>query len=591
MTQQPPTRAKDFASVYIERVTIQDFRGISECTLELEPDLTLLVGRNNVGKSRILSAIQIALGGRPADVDDFTMGSVEEPKIDIVMAPLPPESEMHEDTFDDDVVRKFASVSQTVREEPFRERVAWRTRIRRSAEGGGARSESVFLNYDVNTGAWIEQANPFILSREHRQTFAVDLVGTGRDLMEELGRRGSGIRRVLSDLEIEDEVREEIESQLTALGKKILDGSSTLESISLALARLDSQIGSMGSPDLNPLPVRVEELARSISIELNSGHGSMPIRLHGAGSRSLASLQVQGVLYDRRLGHDGPSLRPHPVSLIEEPEAHLHPQATLELAGLLRDLRGQKIVSTHSAILVTAVDPKCIRLLPGGFPASPIVDLGPADTDAVATHRSFRPSSYHVEMEKLRRLVERPLGELLFANVLILGDGASERAFLPVVLRHALKAKSHGICVLDPQSMNSPEAQAAIKFANMISMPWFLFADSDGPGREAVDSIVKNYAQGDMSRVVWASGLDEDGNPLEGAFEQMLVKFDETMCREVCVDLGRRVDESASTLKVMKGLKGSGGSRFASALITKYPSHDDWPASLRRLIAVLEREL
>lgn len=591
MTQQPNEGSSHFAAVYVERVTVRNFRGVTECSVELEPDLTLLVGRNNVGKSRILSAIQIAFGGRPADVDDFTVGGSAEPEIDVVVAPTTPGSESEEDAFDDALGRRFAGVSQTVREEPFRERIAWRTHIRRSSEGKGARSEAVFLNFNASTGVWIELGRPFPLSRDHRQVFAVDLVGTGRDLMEELGRRGSGIRKVLSDLEVSDSDRETLEAQLSALGQEIVTGSQTLASIADALRQLNRLIGSMGSPDLNPLPIRLEELARSISIDLNSGNGAMPIRLHGSGSRSLASLQVQGVLYERRLGTDGPRIRPHPLTLIEEPEAHLHPQASLELAGLLSSLQGQKVVSTHSSQLVTAVDPNCIRILPGGKQGSGVIDLGPAETDVAATHRAFRPSAHQAEMEKLRRLVERPFGELVFANALVIGDGASERAFLPVILRHALKDKTHGVCVIDPESMNGTLAHAAAKFANMMDMPWFLFADSDDAGRKAVMSLIEEQGAGDMNKVVWAMGVDEFGAPLVGAFEHMLAEFDDELCRNACADIGVTVSESGSVLTAMKGLKGNGGASFASRLIEHYPSISDWPVSLQTLVGRLDAEL
>ncbi len=591
MTQQPVDPPSEFASVYLERVTIREFRGIAECSVELEPDLTLLVGRNNVGKSRILSAIQIAFGGRPADVDDFTIGETAEPEIDVVVAPTPPASSSDENAFVDAIARRFAGASQTIKEEPFAERIAWRTRIRRSSEGTGARAESAFLTFNASTGAWVEQGSPFSLSRDHRQAFAVDLVSTGRDLMEELGRRGSGIRKVLSDLEVNETDREELEAQLSTLGADIVSGSQTLASIAEALRQLNRLIGSLGSPDLNPLPIRLEELARSISIDLNSGNGAMPIRLHGAGSRSLASLQIQGVLYERRLGTDGPRVRPHPLTLIEEPEAHLHPQASLELASLLSGLRGQKVVSTHSPQLVTAVDPKCIRILPGGRPELRIVDLGPADSDAAAPHRAFRPSTHRAEMEKLRRLVERPFGELLFANALVIGDGASERAFLPVVLRHALADKAHGVCVIDPESLNGTLAHAAAKFANMVDMPWFLFADSDEAGQTAVKSLIDSQGGGDMNKVVWAAGWGESGDPKVGAFENMLVDFDEALCRSACADIDVTVAGSDSVLVAMSGLKGNGGAAFASRLIEDYPGVSDWPESLQTLVARLDAVL
>ena len=57
------------ASVFVERITIRNFRGIQYLDLRLQPGLTLLVGRNNAGKSRILHT---AMGGAQAVRNDLT---------------------------------------------------------------------------------------------------------------------------------------------------------------------------------------------------------------------------------------------------------------------------------------------------------------------------------------------------------------------------------------------------------------------------------------------------------------------------------------------------------------------------------------
>jgi putative ATP-dependent endonuclease of the OLD family len=209
---------------------------------------------------------------------------------------------------------------QTVQEDPLRERFARRTYVRRSAEGGGAISETHELTFDVGARRWTERKDAPNLRAEQRKIVAVDLVDTRRDLMEELGRRGSAIRKILSDLEVDAEIRKTLEDELADLGGNIVSGSATLTSVRVALEELHQLIGSMGLPQLNPLPLTLEELARSVSVDLNTGAGALPIRMHGSGSRSLASLQVQGVLYDRRLGRDGSSLLPHPLTLVEEPD-------------------------------------------------------------------------------------------------------------------------------------------------------------------------------------------------------------------------------------------------------------------------------
>jgi len=521
-----------------------------------------------------------------ADLDDLTVGGSSAASIDVVIAPRPPTSEAAEDAFDLPVTQRLEGGVQVIREEPLRERFAWRTTIRRSNEGLGARAETSVLVYDAAQQDWVFRANARSLSREQRSLFAADLVETPRDLFDELSRRGSAIRRVLSDLEVADETRADIEARLAAFSSEIVDKSATLGAIRQSLHKLETLVGSIGTAALHPLPVRLEELARSVAIDLDTGAGALPVRLHGSGARSLASLQVQGVLYDRRLGKDGPALRPHPLTLIEEPEAHLHPQASLELAGLLSSLRGQVVASTHSSHLVTAVEPRAIRLVRHDAGTIKVVDLGPAKVEKNTTHRALRASTHAAEMEKLRRLVERPFGELLFGTAIVIGDGATERAFLPIPIRYCLGAKAHGVCVIDPGSMKSDLARAAIKFAKLAQIPWVLFSDSDGPGRADAQALISELANGDVQHVVWVKADGDE--PSGGAIERMLVEFDDGLCRAACLDIRPDLEERSSTLQLMNQLKGSIGAALARRLVDQHPDPTLWPHSLRELSQRLE---
>lgn len=586
MTDTANAATTAFAPVYVELVRIHNFRGISACEVEFEANLTLLVGRNNAGKSRVLRAVAIALGGVPAELDDLTVGNNAPATVDVIVAPSPPPPpDAVEEVFADAVAQRLGNV-QPIREEPLRERFAWRTTIRRSAEGLGARSDAQVLVFDATQQAWVLQQNAQTLSRDQRSVFAVDLVDARRDLVEEFSRRGSAVRRVLSDLEVGDETRLELESQLADLGSRIVGESGTLDAVRKALENLEHLVGGIGTPALSPLPVRLEELSRSVAIDLDTGSGALPVRLHGAGARSLASLQVQGVLYDRRLGKDGPAMRPHPVTLVEEPEAHLHPQASLELSALLGSLTGQVIASTHSSHLVTTVGPRAIRLIRQDGGSARVIDLGPAPSDAAATHRALRPSTHAEDMEKLKRLVERPFGEVLFSSAIIIGDGATERSFLPLVIRHALGARVHGVCVIDPESMGSPLAHAAVKFAKLVGIPWLLFCDSDGPGKADGATLVNDHAGGDQSHVVWIE-TEAGGAVVQGAIERMLVTFDDQLCRDACLEIRADLDKGQPTLELLKRVKGSVGSALARRLIEQYPDPRNWPQPLRTLVSRL----
>lgn len=567
---------------------VRNFRGIVEAEVELEPEITILAGRNNAGKSRIISAIQLSLGGRSGDADDFTVGNAEAPTIDVFFSPQIPESAEKDTIFDKDISSIFRTTVQTVVEEPEMQKIAWRTTVSRTGEGLGAKSSSHFLRFDMTTGKWLLPKQPEEVSFKQRRAFAIDLINTGRDLRDELGRQGSAVRRVLSDLEVPEKERQVLETDLENLSRKILSSSATLDSVSQELTGMHEVVGSVGRPALSALPVTLEELGRAISVDLDTGSGALPIRMHGSGSRSLSSLQIQRVLYDRRLGNDGAAFPPTPITLIEEPEAHLHPQAVMELPHLFKKLRGQKIISTHSAHLVTSASPECMRLVHQTSRGMVVEDLGPSNSEETATHRVFRPKNYGEEMEKLKRLVERPFGELLFSSAIVMGDGATERAFLPVVLRHALNGKAHGISVVDPGSLSTELAKAVVKFSVLARLPLFLFADSDDSGIDAVAQL-EGIAGSHGLHKVWIHDEQNSDSTRGAALESMLTSFDAEICREACAIV--RPDGRGSLLKQMKNIKGSSGAVLANLLVTKYPDVSKWPLSLQNLVAKIESEV
>ncbi|MFC8733856.1 ATP-dependent endonuclease [Luteimicrobium sp. NPDC057192] len=580
MTATDEGQRTEVASVFVERIEVRNFRGISECAVGLAPKLTLLVGRNNAGKSRLLRALAVALGAVPAERDDLTVGVDGPATIDLVLAPDGGEE------FDDRVGRRLTPGVAIVSEEPVRERFAFRTVLEPSREGFGVRSRTVRLVFDERTSRWEAPERAETLTAVQRGVVVADLVQPRRDLDDELRRRGSAVRRVLDDLEVDPSTRVAIEERLSDVGAQILSSSAALGAVTEALRAMDDAVGGIGTPRLEPLPLRLEELSRSVAINLDAGSGSLPIRFHGAGVRSLASLQVQSVLYDRRVGRDGPALRPHPLSLVEEPETHLHPQAQFELAHLLTAMSGQVVVTTHSSHLVTEVDPAAVRLLrPAAGGALEVVDLGPGDEqDRI---RARRPRMHAAELEKLKRLVERPFGELLFASAIVLGDGATERALLPPLLRHALGSRVHGVCVVDTGSLESELATAVVKFARLANLPVVVFADSDEPGRRGVERLGL-----DAPDVVWVSDTAAGG----AATEQMLLDHDPELCNRACEAVVRKPNES--TLNCMKRHKGVMGRFLAQELVAlgdwdavRADGSPIWPEPVRQLVRRLAEVL
>ena len=593
---EAPASAPAHAAFFVERVTVRNFKGIGHLELDLRPGLTLLVGRNNAGKSRLLRAVRIAVGGVPVERDDLTVGSADPAEIDVVIAPPPAAPAASDELFDPALQPIFGDALAVVSESPVRQRFAWRTAITSTGEGSGARHESQVMTFSVTDGSW--QATNRALDRHVRSLLHAELVDTGRDLDAELRQRGTAIRRILNDLQVQGTDREELEQRLADLGGEILQHSRTLSGLRDSLDSLDRYVDALGATRVDPVPRTLEELARTVGVSFGDGTDHLASRLHGSGVRSLASLLVQDVFYRETLGADGGDIRPHPITLIEEPETHLHPHAVVEVATLLEAGGRQVVATTHSPLLATSVAPESIvlirRSLEGAYTT---VGFGPVGDGADDSRRTKQPALYASEMEKLTRQVERPFGDLLFARAIVVGDGATERAFLPPVLREALGPLAHGISVVDSAGMDRPLVGAVIKFARHAEVPLVIFADDDADGRAGVEYLVANHQLDASREVVWSGQAQPQAAASQGtqagAIEKLMISAAPDACQAACEALGALVTQQDQLLSVMKGLKGSIGAPLASEFLARRPYSDGtaWPGPLRRLVEVLRAYL
>ncbi len=112
-----------------------------------------------------------------------------------------------------------------------------------------------------------------------------------------------------------------------------------------------------------------------------------------------------------------------PLLLVEEPEAHLHPQMQLRLMDFLDDKCSRKespvqvLLTTHSPNLASKVDLECVTLMHKG--------------------KAFSFASEHTRLDKsdyrfLRRFLDVTKANLFFAKGVIIVEGDAENILLPV---------------------------------------------------------------------------------------------------------------------------------------------------------------
>ena len=231
--------------------------------------------------------------------------------------------------------------------------------------------------------------------------------------------------------------------------------------------------------DLHPLPDRLEDLTHSVGVVVGGGNStaSLPMHLQGLGTRSLAALQVYFALCKLRIGVDR-GIRPHLLTLLEEPEAHLHPQAQAGVYRSITTLLGQVVVATHSAVLIGEADVEAVRILR-------------ATNEGISCHSLTTETAKKVAV--FRRYISRPLGELFFARLVILVDGTAERITIPILLGSVLDRDiaGLGVTILDMEGQSKQWVTKVVEALDELGrIPWIAFVDNDSAGKRAIEGCL-----------------------------------------------------------------------------------------------------
>ena len=410
--------------MWLRELQIRNFRKIDALTVSLPRGLTVLVGENNSGKTTIIDALRLMLfSSREFDSlrlteDDFRTGTDHAPiEISCRFTGLGDEDEVH-----------FQECLVDIDDGKFEMQV-------------NARVEFNETTNRCNVKMWGGETEGGSLASNHYDRLATIYLQPLRD--PERGLRPgqhSQVSRLIDCLTKEDQ-REDFETIAKDANEKI----RVLKPVKDARSDINAQMAAIAGSELTQKTelIFTDPTFRRIIAGLQPEIEGLPFALNGLGYNNLIFTAATLGTLRRSSQFSFRSI------LVEEPEAHLHPQLQMLLLKHLAEVTSnndgnevQVFSSSHSPILASQV------------PIDSVVSVHEVDGKVSAVSVSSITIAQKIK-KKLERYLDATRGELFFARRILIVEGMAEALLLPVLAKMSGgNLKKSSVTILNADGIN-----------------------------------------------------------------------------------------------------------------------------------------
>jgi putative ATP-dependent endonuclease of the OLD family len=486
-----------FMSILIDKIRIKNFRSLRNIEVDLRP-VTLLVGANNAGKTTFLRALNTVLGANKKllNRDDlFIDKDGKQPEksilIDIRIIPVD-ENNKRTDEFSNPWVGIFNTDVKLEGNQSF---FAFRTEILFANDGDKYETNQYFL---TNWNHPNPQQNDRLTTNIQKKIMLY-FIDAQRDLQEDVKLRTSFFGKLASLIAHDyDEISlAEINDLVKMLNKTAIDKSKVLSHLQNKLSELNRTTQTKGNGvSISPFPLKIRDLHKGMKVHFQDGlSDTFSLEYHGMGTRSWASILSFGAFTAWETAQkEAEGEAYYPILALEEPEAHLHPNAQRTLYSQLKNISGQKIISTHSPYIAGQADLEELR------------HFYKAEDEASVTFLDLSTFTLD-EKSKIKREVLQLQGELLFSKAVLLFEGETERQALPIFAQ-AYWQKYHFECGISFIPVRGFGYAPFILVANAMKIPWFILSDYDTDEvKKGVNKQLKSVGYTDAATIDYKNVL------------------------------------------------------------------------------------
>ena len=573
----------------LREIKLQNFRNLVDISIPID-DTTILVGENNSGKTALIDALKIALPYNitsrkpPFDEYDYHMSMPDDrPQSSggIVI-----ELWFREDAPDewpDALIQDLNEIVQTDGVQDL-DSVGLRLSSRYDQTLKDFNFKWEFLAIDgqslVGKGAHPHNLTKFL---SYIRLFYLSSL---RDSNDEFSPRSQYWGRILRNLKISDEQKAQLGEDLEKLNKSLLSADSRIEQLRESLGKVQEimALGSGKNTTIHALPLKPWELMSKseVAIKADGSNIEFPLSSYGQGTQSLSVLFLFQSYIDLLLK---PTFKQETEAILtlEEPEAHLHPQATRAIAANLSEIKSQKIVSSHSPYFIQEIPFSNIRVFRRYGPLSKVFyikrqfnanipknqellkfckgnsssfeykentatlivkkriekeelsvlqKLYPSQEDVKAQLKNlYDESQLYISDEEVRKLetfAKRIRGEVLFARAWLLCEGQTENVlvkYFAELMNRPLD--QYGVTVIDYQ--NNGSAGIFVALSRTYDISWIMLTDSDNAGkdhiRQVADRGLTDDEMHDLVRVLPIENTDLEKYLYKNGFAQEYVEI------------------------------------------------------------------